>query len=75
MPWSIEVFYFRFSGCSAELLLELSQAAASRMCPEGAVIRARGDHSDALLLVLRGSVKVCAGEEVVQQLRRLRDWL
>ena len=68
---------FRFAGCSAELMADLSQAAPSRMVTEGAVLHSRGDHSDALLLVLRGAVKVMAGEECVQELRPpgLRDWL
>lgn len=58
-------------------MADLSQAAPSRMVTEGAVLHSRGDHSDALLLVLRGAVKVMAGEECVQELRPpgLRDWL
>ncbi|CAJ1419536.1 unnamed protein product [Effrenium voratum] len=58
-----------FSGCSQQLLEELSAVSSSRMCPEGSVVLAKGDQSDSMLIVLRGTVDVCVGDERVAQLR------
>ena len=57
-----------FNGCSAELLADLSHAAHCTMIADGLVIHSKGDHSDSLLIVLRGGVRVCMGDECIMQL-------
>lgn len=59
-----------FSGCSQELLADLSHAAQSQMVADGFVIHGKGDHSDAMMIVLRGCVGVCVGDECIMQLRK-----
>lgn len=59
-----------FSGCSQELLADLSHAAQSQMAADGLVIHGKGDHSDAMMIVLRGCVGVCVGDECIMQLRK-----
>lgn len=59
-----------FSGCSQELLADLSHAAQSQMVADGLVIHGKGDHSDAIMIVLRGCVDVCVGDECIMQLRK-----
>ncbi|CAK9075520.1 cGMP-dependent protein kinase (PbPKG) [Durusdinium trenchii] len=59
-----------FTGCSQELLADLSQAAQSIMCGEQLAIHAKGDQSDAILIVLRGTVDVRLGDECILQLRK-----
>eukprot|EP00439_Symbiodinium_sp_Y106_P053918 s1922_g7.t1 len=66
-----------FSGCSPEMISELSQRTTSRICNEGQVMQAKGDHTDALLIVLRGTLNIFLGEELclgaVANIQHLQD--